>query len=64
LNSRVLTKDVRVLYVAEAYGSQTRPFEVKSHFALAQLRDVLAAKHSAVVPQKRNHARHARPQRA
>ncbi len=61
-DSGVLTKNARVVHVAEAYGSNAGPFELKSLFALAQLRDMLTAKHSTVVPQKRNHARDAGPQ--
>jgi hypothetical protein len=63
-NSGVRTKNARVLHVAEAYGGNAGSFELKSFFALAQLRDMLTAKHSTVVTQKRHHARRTGPQRA
>jgi len=63
-NSGVFTKDTRIFHVTEAYGSDPGAFELKSFFAFAQLRDVLPAEYSAIVPQKGHYARHAGPERA
>ena len=63
-NSRVRTKNARVLRVAEAHSSNAGPFELKSLFSLAQLRDMLAAEHSTIVTEKGYHAWSAGPERS
>jgi hypothetical protein len=63
-NSSVRSKNARVLHVTEAYGGSPDAFDLKPLFPLAQLRDMLTAKYSTIVPQKRHHARHAGPKRA
>ncbi len=45
----LLAKDARVVPVAQPDGSQTRAFLLEFPLVLAQLRDVLATEHSAVV---------------
>ncbi len=56
-NAGVLAEDASVLHVAESDGGNPGAFELEAFFSFAQLRDMLAAEDSTVVPEKRNHAR-------
>ena len=60
----VIAEKAGVMLVAEADGGEPRTFFLEGGFVFAQLRDVLAAEHSTVVPQKDQHRRGVRPQRA
>jgi hypothetical protein len=62
-DSRLFAENVCVVRVAQADGGEPRMFFFEGRFVFAQLRDVLAAEHSAVVPQKHQHCRSVRPQR-
>jgi hypothetical protein len=61
--SRFFAENPCVVSVAKADGGQRRPLLQKGLLVFAQLRDVLAAKNSAVVPQKNDHGRLLLPQR-
>jgi hypothetical protein len=63
-DASVLTENARIRDVAKADGGNTGALEMKSLFPFAQLRDMLAAKQSPVVAQKRHHTRIAGPQRS
>src|SRR5258708_13118486 len=54
-DSGVLTKNARVVHVAEAYGSNAGPFELKSLFPPPQLHDMPTPKPPTVIPQQPNH---------
>ena len=60
----VLAERPRVLPVAEADRRQASPRGAEGLLVLAQLRDVLAAEDSAVVPEEDEHGRPALPKRA
>ena len=49
-DSRFFTENARVVAVAKADGGERRALIQKGLFVFAQLRDVLAAKNSAIVP--------------
>ena len=49
-------------HTIKAYSGDLGPFELKSLLSLAQLHDMLAAEHSTIVTQKRDHARGAGPE--
>ena len=53
-----------VVLVAEPDGGESYTFFFEGLLVFAQLRDVLAAEHSTIVPQKYEHRRTLRPQRA
>jgi hypothetical protein len=58
----VLAKNPRVISVAQTDGCQRRAFVLEFLLMCAQLRDVLSAENSSIVPQKNNHRRLAGPQ--
>jgi len=58
------TKGARVIPVAKTDGCQTRARGMKRRLVLAQLRDVLAAKDSAIVPEKNENRGAGLPERA
>lgn len=60
---RLFAKDARVVRVAQADGGDLRVFPAEGRFVFAQLRDVLAAEHSTVVPQENEHGGIRGPQR-
>jgi hypothetical protein len=60
----LLAKNARVVLVTQPYGCEIRASSSEFRLVLAQLRDVLAAEHSAIMPQKYHHRRTIRPQRA
>lgn len=55
LDSCFLAKSFCILHIAESHGCQMGPLLAKCLFMLAQLRDVLTAKDSAVVAQEDQH---------
>jgi hypothetical protein len=59
-----VTKHPRVVAVAESNGGKSSSFVAEGLLVFAQLRDVLAAKDSPVVPQKNQNGRLPGPQRA
>ncbi len=59
----LLAKDLSVVCVAQADGSQLRAFIPKGLFVIAQLRDVLAAEDSSVVTKEGDHCRLVGPER-
>jgi hypothetical protein len=61
---RLLTKQPRIVPVAQSDGRQGGSFVPESLLVFAQLRDMLAAKDSSIMPQKNDHARLAGPQRS
>jgi len=63
-NSTVLAKLARVVGVAESYGRQIGSLLAEGLLVCAQLRDVLTAEDSTVVPQENHHGRLALPKRA
>jgi len=60
----VLAKEAGVVPVAKSDGGEPRPFFLEGLLMFAQLRDVLTAEHSTIVPQKHKHRRAVGPQRA
>jgi|SRR5208282_2759357 len=60
-DSTLGAESLRIVQVTKPYGGQARPFVEESLLVFAQLRDVLAAKDSAVVAEERNHRRSAGP---
>jgi hypothetical protein len=60
----LLAKDSGVVCVAQANGGQPGAFIAECWFVVAQLRDVLAAEDSSVVPKEGNHCRVVGPKRA
>ncbi len=63
-DSCLLPKQPGVIHVAQANGSQARTPLAELRFVLAQLRDVLAAEDSTVMPKKGDHRRPVGPERA
>lgn len=63
-DSSLLTKDLGVVCVAQANGGQPSPSIAECWFVVAQLRDVLAAEDSSVVPKEGNHCGLVGPKRA
>ena len=63
-DASLLTKYLGVVCVAQTDSSQTSAFIAECLFVVAQLRDVLAAKDSAVVAKERDHCRPVGPKRA
>jgi hypothetical protein len=63
-DARLFAENARVSQVTEADRSQICAARLDFLLVFAQLRDVLAAEHSAVVAQKNDHRRTIRPQRA
>ena len=59
-----VTKHPRVMAVAQSNSGKSGSFVAKGLLVFAQLRDVLAAKNSPVVPQKNQDGRSPGPQRA
>jgi hypothetical protein len=64
IDARFFTENAGVVAVAKADGGEGSAFLQKGLLVFAQLRDVLAAKNSSVVPQKNDHRGPALPQRA
>jgi len=62
-NPRLLPEYFCVLRISQTYCRQRRSFRSKLLFVRAQLRDVLPAENSTVMPQKHHHRRLRRPQR-
>jgi len=62
-DSGFFAENPRIVSVAKPDGGQRRALIQKSLLVFAQLRDVLAAKNSAIVPQKNDHGRLVLPQR-
>lgn len=60
-NSRLLPERLGILRIAQTYRCQRRSLRSKFRFLRAQLRDVLPAENSTVVPQKHHHRRLRRP---
>ena len=63
-NSSIFSEDARIFLVAQANGGYVRTFQVKALFAFAQLRNMLAAEDSTIMPQECNYARRICPQRS
>jgi hypothetical protein len=63
-DSSLLAKNLGVVCVAQAYGSQPSTFIAECLFVVAQLRDVLAAEDSSVVAKEGDHHRLVGPERA
>lgn len=59
----VFAEDASVSHVAEADGGNPCSLELESFFAFAQLRDMLTAENSTVMPKKGHHAGLGCPQR-
>ena len=64
MDVRFIAESSRVGQVAQADGGQSGPLLQKRLLVIAQLRDVLAAENSAVVPKEYQHRRPVFPQRA
>jgi hypothetical protein len=62
-DARFLAKQPRVIAIAQSDGRQRGSFAQESLLVFAQLRDMLAAEDSSIVPQENQHGRLARPQR-
>ena len=62
-DASLFAENARVVAVAETDSSQRSAFVAEGGLVFAQLRDVLAAKDSPVVPQKNDHGGLALPQR-
>jgi hypothetical protein len=58
----VLAKNPRVISVAQSDGCKRRAFVLEFLMMFAQLRDVLSAENSSIVPQENDHRRLAGPQ--
>lgn len=54
---RFFAKDAGVICIAQADGRQTGSSRFKFRFVFAQLRDMLAAEDSAIVPEEHNDGR-------
>ena len=63
-NTRLFTKQARIVKIAHPNGREIRSTRLDFRFMLAQLRDVLAAEHSAVVTQENDNGSLRLPQRA
>ena len=63
IDARLFAENAGVMAIAKADGGERSAFVQKGLLLFAQLRDVLAAKNSSIVPQKNNHRRPALPQR-
>ena len=63
-DSSLFTKDLGVVCVAQANGGQPSPSIAECWFVVAQLRDVLAAEDSSVVPKEGDHCGVVDPKRA
>ena len=57
VDARFLSEQAGIIHVAKPDGSQSSPSPVELVLVLAQLRDVLAAEDSAVMPQEDNYGR-------
>jgi hypothetical protein len=64
VDSRLFLENSRIIPVPQADCRQTRPFFPESLLVFAQLRDVLAAEDSSIVPQKHHHRWLPLPQRS
>jgi hypothetical protein len=64
VDARVFPEQASVLHVAQSNRSNPGALELESFFSFAQLRDMLAAEYSTVVPEKRDYAGCASPQGA
>jgi hypothetical protein len=62
-DARLFAENPRVMHITQPDRGQIRSARLDFRFVLAQLRDVLAAKHSAVVAQKNDHCGAIGPQR-
>lgn len=60
----LLPEEVAIVPVTQPDGGNAGSFMVKFRLVLAQLRDVLAAEDSAIVPQKDHNRRHFGPDRS
>jgi hypothetical protein len=63
IDARFFAENAGVVAIAKADGGQGSAFVQEGLLVFAQLRDVLAAKNSSVVPQKNDYDRLALPQR-
>ena len=63
-NARLLAEQTRIIAVSQSNGRQRGSFVPESLLVFAQLRDMLAAKNSSIMPQKNDHGRLAGPQRS
>lgn len=63
IDPRFLLENPRVIAVTQTNGRQGSAFRQKRLFVFAQLRDMLSAKYSPIVPQKNDHRPFALPQR-
>ena len=64
LNTGFLAEEPGIARIAEADHRQMRAFLLELSFKFAQLRDVLSAENSTVMPEKNHHGRSALPQRS
>lgn len=62
-DARFLTENARIVAVAQADGGKRSAFLPEGLLVFAQLRDVLAAENSSIVPEKNDHGGLALPQR-
>ena len=62
IDARFFTENAGIVAVAKTDGSEGSAFVQEGLLVFAQLRDVLTAKNSSVVPQKNDHRRPALPQ--
>ena len=63
-DARFFAENPRVAHITKSDRSQVCAARLDFLLVLAQLRDVLAAEHSAVMAQKHDHRRAIRPERA
>lgn len=63
IDARFFAENAGVVAIAKANGGERSAFVQERLLVFAQLRDVLAAKNSSVVPQKNDHGSLALPQR-
>jgi hypothetical protein len=63
-DARFLAKQTRIVPVAQSDGRQRGSFVPEGLLVFAQLRDMLAAKDSSIMPQKNDHGWLAGPQRS
>jgi hypothetical protein len=64
LDTRFLAEKPGIARIAQADNSQMSAFPLELGFKFAQLRDMLSAEDSTVVPKKDHHGRSAFPQRS
>jgi len=64
LDARFLAEELGIAGIAKANYGQMRAFFLELGFKFAQLRDVLSAEYSTVMPKKDHHGRSALPQGA